>query len=255
MLSDSERNRPLALLNDCLRKYGLDRNRRTSTEQRTVTYLRITDGGDEEARWVLGGVDDNPAVSLAQAFRRAVGSMRNAHENDLPISEVHAYAMVVHGEGACVFENPDTGERCFFSELPPEHQDSITARASSDLHLRTQDGTKLPTRVVSLISLEGLATEISVWLDNEAHVESTEQWIHSDDDAMPVPEGEIGNALMGAMTFTQLCSECYERGYSLDVEGMMKAAWDVAGDDKEMVAFLLRVVASGLEQGLLSRDD
>lgn len=253
---DNDEYRPRQLLDDCLAKYGLDKNRRTSPDSKCVAYLRVDEFGDFglEPRWVLGGISESPAEALSGAFTEAFRLMRESHESAIHLSRVSAFVLVSHGMGRCQFLNTATNEVCEYRDLPEADRLLIAETAEHDLHLQVSMNDELPTRIVNIITPTGLAADVSIWHGDDLFVEHHEQWICDGEDTVPQAGGPVDDALMGTMTFTTLVYEAIRNGYPLNVEGLMRVARE-SGDDRTLVAHLMRVIATGVEVGLLSDDD
>lgn len=254
--NENDPYRPVKLLDECLDKYGLGKNRSSSPDHKTVAYFRVDEFIDMEwtPRWVLGGISENPAESLSQAFSSAMRLMRDSHETQLETTKVSAYALVSHGMGKCSFINTTTNEICEWDELPESDKALVEREASHDLHRKVRVGEELPTRVVNIITPTGLAADVSIWWGDEVHVETCEEWVFDGKGTVPRGGGQVDDALMGTMTFSTLVYEAIQRELPLTAEGLMKVAWETA-DNAELVAHLMRVIATGVETGLLTQED
>lgn len=254
--NENDPYRPATLLDDCLARYGLDRNRRALEDGKFLSYFRIEEFTDMEwkSRWVLGGASEDPAESLSGAFSMSLTIMRDSREKNLQVSKVCAFVVVSHGTGKCVFTNSVTGEECEYFDLPEADRKAIDEVAQHDLHQRVRLHDELPTRIVNIITVTGLAADVSIWHEGEVFVERVEQWVFDGEDTVPKGGGPIDDALMGTMTFTSLVHEALRRDYDLTIEGLMKVAWETA-DDPKLVAHLLKVIATGVEVGLLTDED
>lgn len=248
--------RPSLLLDECLAKYGLDKHRSSSKEQKVVAYVCMEEPGvfGNERRWLLGGISESHAESLASAFSETLRVMRESHEKGMGVARACAYSVVTHGVGTCSFINTTTNEPCEYEELPPGDRDLIDREAQHDLHKKVRVGDELPTRIVNIITPSGLAADISIWLDGEVFVERAEEWVFDGKGTIPGGNGALDDALMGTLTFATLVQQALVMDYPLTPNGLMKVAFETS-NDPSLSAHLMRVIATGMEVGLLNSDD
>lgn len=260
MPSDYEiETRPSTLLDEWLVKFGMDKNRRTDEFMRHTSYFRVRDTafGINTTRWVLGGIAGTPAEALAGTFTEAMNILNDFDGMGSDCPNIDAVVLMSHGQSMYVFIDPTTGEQVSFEQMSREGQEKLRQEDERvyDFLSKSESDPTVRARLVTIITESGLAADVSNWLDGEVSVDRVEKW--TGDGEHPKSGGGLDDALMGTFTILHLVQETIRRGYEAGFGGLVKCATEIAEEssDTEVLAFLLRILASGLESGLLRDDD
>ena len=249
--------RPSEVLDEWLEKYGYDKYRATGKDHKTMCYVRIANYENDEwySFWAVAGVADNPLEALASAFelsmKRIVPVSGETFGEHTPYLE--AIILMAHGEGGYCFQNPDTNEECGWDDLTDEQQQLVRESTSHNLHELLSVGERVNTRMVNIITPTGLAAEVSSFYQGQVFVERHEQWTEDGEDTQPEVRGAIDEAMLGTFTFVHLIREAVSRNKGTSIPALIETATELSneGAGSGALAYLLKVVATGVESGLL----
>lgn len=254
MRTDS--TRPSEVLDEWLEKYGYNKYRVTGKEHKTMCYVRIANYENDEwySFWAVAGVSDNPLEALASAFELSmkrivpIGEGRGVHTPYL-----EAIILMTHGEGGYSFQNPDTEEDCGWEDLTDEQKQLVRENSSHNLHELLSVGERVDCRIVNIITPTGLAADVSSFYQGQVFVERHEQWTEDEEGTVPQVGGAIDEALMGTFTFVHLIREAVARDKGTSIPALIETATELSneGAGAGALAYLLKVVATGVESGLL----
>lgn len=258
---DADNNRPGDLLDECLSRYGLDKKRNITGS--VLCYYRTCHWNDDDHEWVahwhLGGADSNPETALIETFQQIMPKLIEDSRNDRREKSTHfdALVLVASGEGKYIVKDLDGRD---FHDLNAEQQDEIRKDLIEHNAPPVLPGGTAPTRVVSIITLEGIATDLTVFVEGqEPNVQRIEQWYRADsgDDELPEPNGPLENAMLSMFTFTQLLRETIHTGRDLSLSSVLRTATEIpeSRGGMEMSGQLLQMIGSAMRVGLFTSDD
>lgn len=260
MPSDYEiETRPSTILDEWLVKFGMDKNRRTDAHMRHMSYVRVRDTayGMNTSRWILGGVAGTPAEALAGSFEQAMQILRDAEGLGVECPNVDALVLMSHGQSMYVFLDPKTGEQVSFDQMSEEGREQLRLADEKVYQFlsESESDATVRARLVTIITESGLAADVSNWINGEVSVDRAEKW--TGDGEHPQSGGALDDALMATFTMLHLVQETIRRNYEVGFDGLVKCAMELAQatNNGEALAFLLRVIATGVESGLLHGDD
>lgn len=258
MKYDPHNNRPGDLLDECQAKYGLADRRHITTH--TMVYYRKCSFDDQLDEWVaswhIGGATKESDKALVDTFREIMPQLaadatecrgRNATHFD-------ALVTVVSGEGR--FE-PRTEDGRDFDSMTAEERQAV-AEFLGEAEWKPTPRVGVPTRIVSIISLEGMASEITIFpADEEPSVSRIEQWVKDEDSPAPHTSGPIEEAMLSMFGFIQLLRQTIDAGRQLSMTGVLETAQEI---DREhgssyLTGEILSMIGSGMKAGLFSFDD
>lgn len=254
-MTNAMNNRPIDLLDEFQQKYGLDRKR--ALNKASMCYYRSCEWSDTDsawrANWHIGGAAGNPADSIAETFAQIAGKLREDAQagrgRDARLFD--ALVVVLPGDGRYVVRHQDGRDWDDFTE-------DEKAEFLQDKELdAVKPGMNAPTRLVSIVTLEGLAAEISVFFsDGEPLVERTEQWVDDGKGTIPQPGGPMEEALIQMFTFIQLLRETVGNYGDLTLSNIISTATHIPEErgGAQMSAHLLQMVGMALESGVLTQD-
>lgn len=258
---NADNNRPGDLLDECLGRYGLDKKRAmTGSVLCYYRSCRWDDANDEwVAHWHMGGADKDPDRALIDTFHQIMPQLVDDSRNNKRDKSTHfdALVLVASGEGQYLVKDKDGRD---FSDLPTETQNSIRQELIESDAPRVMPGGTAPTRVVSIITLEGLATDLTVFVEGEEpNVQRIEQWYRPEFDGndTPQPNGPLENAMLSMFTFTQLLRETIHYGRDLSLANVLQTATEIPDErgGSEMAGQLLQMIGSAMRVGLFSQND
>jgi hypothetical protein len=168
-------------------------------------------------------------------------------------TRIGALLLVSHGTGRHAYKNPDTGQDLTYEELTEQQREELAQQFDDDGVREELEG-EVPCRIVNVITPTGLAADVSIIHRTGVMVQQVEQWLNDGEGTIPEPMGAVDNALMSTFMFMQVARECVASGEDMSFAGMLKVATelhDMQGG-KQLIAFLLRILAGGLEDGIIS---
>lgn len=262
MNTDPMNNRPMDLLDECQAKYGLDRLRSVSDNSRCYYRVCVFDREADEwtAEWKLGGIGESITDVMTDTFGEVLRQTAQAVNRGETRLAPHCDGLmvVISGTGHYVVRTPDGRE---WAELTEEEQTVLREGKDSSAPLpKGYDPTEtVPTRLSILISLEGMAREVSVLPPGlDPIVERMEEWINGDEPTTPnIAGNDIDQSVLSLFTFIQILNETVRQGRSFDLSGILETAANIPQEvgGREMTAFLLRLVSLGVENGLFDLSD
>lgn len=250
--------RPLDILNSWLDHYGYDRIRMSSNSEATLLYALVRERvkGEWKNRWILGGAADDPGTAFKQVFTELLTKYAQDRENELgkDSSKLLGLVALSHGEGKWGIGDPDKGDR-LWSDLSDDEQNEL--RTNDPLFVDRVNNGRCPVRIVNAISETGLIAEITMFYpDQEPQVEIMEQWSEGEGKEMPESRGAIDDALMSTFAFLSVVEAMAHTNSDFSMKGMMDTAVGTAREgDTAMMGFVLRLIASGIENGVVSLED
>jgi hypothetical protein len=257
-MSMQDELRPMTMLNDFMATYGYDKNITTSDEHKSLCYLATETwkDGEWEKRWRLGGIADSPDRALLEAFGEGVVLLKDSHKAELGrhTTKVSAIVLMTHGSGRYAINM--TGEPSWWEDIPKEEQDELRQRLLEEgaiEELEAADEGEVPVRVANIITPFGLGAQIAMFRPSKSkpQVEHAEQWTGEHDN--PQPSGMVDEALMSSFLFLTVIYDTVRNGGSMNAEGLVENALRNSNEPngKEMLAFVLKLVANGIESGVL----
>lgn len=249
--------RPNALLDEWLEKYGYNKYRVTGKEHKTMCYTRFAhwEDGDWCSSWAVAGVGDNPLEVLTGAFELSMKRIlpKGGEELGHHTPYLDAIILMAHGEGGYQFQNPDTEEVCGWEDLTDEQKEIVREKSSHNLHELLSVGERVDCRIVNIITPTGLAADVSSFYQDQVFVERHEQWTEDGEGTMPEAGGAMEEALLGTFTFVHLIREAVARGKDTSISALIETATELCneGAGTHALAYLLKIVATGVESGLL----
>jgi hypothetical protein len=251
--------RPATLLDDFIKTYAYDRTVSTSDHHSAMCYLRVGKwtGSAWEYRWRLGGIASTPDEALLGAFGEGVTIMREDYKAELGdnTSRIVSIVLVSHGTGRFAVETLEGSKS--WSELTPEQQAELrelAAEVDDEDSLEAAQEGEIPVRVLNIITPRGLGAEIALFRNghDKPQIERAEQYISGEGDD-PKPQGMVDEALMSSFMFLTIIYDTVKNGHAMTTEGLLDNAIQNANREggREMMAFLLKMVASGIENNIL----
>jgi hypothetical protein len=251
--------RPATLLDDFIKTYAYDRTVSTSDHHSAMCYLRVGKwtGSEWEYRWRLGGIASTPDEALLGAFGEGVTIMREDYKAELGdnTSRIVSIVLVSHGTGRFAVETLEGSKS--WSELTPEQQAELrelAAEVDDEDSLEAAQEGEIPVRVLNIITPRGLGAEIALFRNghDKPQIERAEQYISGEGDD-PKPQGMVDEALMSSFMFLTIIYDTVKNGHAMTTEGLLDNAIQNANREggREMMAFLLKMVASGIENNIL----
>lgn len=261
MLSNDEViTRPKTVLDEWLHKFGMDKNRRTSDSMQHMSYVRVRDVAHNinTTRWVLGDVAANPANALAGAFQVGMTALLDCAGMGNDVVDIDAVLMVSHGKSMFQFIDPANGKRTDFEGLSEAGRVMLRDEDKDTYEFLMKNESEgaesiCSARLVNIITNSGLAADVSTWIGDKVTVEVVEKW--TGDSESIESGGGMDDALMATFSMLHLTRETIKRDDDLDFGGMMRTAYAMSSDEPQMLSFLLRVIASGVESGLIEKGD
>lgn len=250
--------RPMTMLDDFMTTYGYDKNISTSEEHKSMCYLATETWKDGEwvQRWRLGGIADTPDKALLEAFGEGVLMLKTSYEaKELNhTSKISAIVLMSHGVGRYAVNM--TGDTVAWQDIPEHEKEemrkTLLEEGAID-ELEAADEGDVPVRVSNIITPCGLAAQIAMFRPNKSkpQIELAEQW--TGDCENPTPQGMVDEALMSSFLFLTVIYDTVKNGGDMTTEGMIEHAIQNSHrpGGKEMLAFVLKLVASGIESGVL----
>lgn len=257
--------RPATLLDDFIKTYAYDRNITTSDEHKSMCYLRVGkwSGTEWQYRWRLAGIANTPDEALLGAFGEGVVIMREDYKQQLKekTSRVVGIVLLSHGTGRFAMDT-HLGTKVW-ADLSEEERQEMTELAEAigeEEALEAAQEGEMPCRVVNIITPRGLGAEVAVFRkgQDKPQIERAEQWISSDDDETnPQPQGMVDEALMSSFMFLTIIYDTVRNGHAMTTEGLLDNALSNVSKPggREMMAFLLKMVASGIENNILGFEE
>ncbi len=250
---DIQELRPQEVMDNWLTTYGYDKNRTTSKESHALGYVLTLN--NDVPKWRMFGADELGEKALLGAFSETMSLLADdykAGKTGEDVTRIGAILLVNHGTGRHAFRNPETGEELSYEELS-EEQKADLAEYAGEVQERELEG-EIPCRVVNLITPTGLAADVSIIHPTGTIVQRVEQWLNDGEGTVPAPCGAVDDALMSTFMFMQVARQTVANGEDMSLTGMMNTAMefgDTAGG-KKLMGFLLRILAGGLEEGIIS---
>jgi hypothetical protein len=160
-----------------------------------------------------------------------------------------------YGQGRWGIGDPDKDTHGEWASLTEEQRQQVQDN-DPEFMARMKHGT-VNVRIVNLITTAGLCAEVTMFYPHsEPQVEIVEQWSESESEDMPESKGAIDEALMSMFAFLQLIQSAVYRNAEFGMEGLLQVAMDQAREgDKSTLAFILRMVAVGLDGGVFDLED
>lgn len=252
--------RPLDVLNCWLEEYGYDKNRKESSSEATIMYSLVREkhaDGEWRNRWILSGADNDPGSTFKQTFSEMCEMYKTAHKAELASNAPRLLGLLVlsYGQGRWGIGDPDKDTHGEWESLTDEQRQLVQENDPAFM-ARMKHGT-VNVRIVNLITTAGLLAEVTMFYpDSEPQVEIVEQWSESESEEMPESKGAIDDALMSTFAFLQLIQEAVHRNVDFGMEGLLEVAMAHAREgDKSMLAFILRIVATGIDGGVFDLED
>jgi|694.fasta_scaffold27185_7 hypothetical protein len=251
---DIKELRPQEVMDNWLTAYGYDKNRSTSPESHSLGYVLTINEG--VPKWRMFGAEEVGEQALMGTFRESLALLSNDYKAGRfgeETTRIGAVLLVSHGTGHHAYKNPETGENLRYEELT-EGQKEELAKQFEDDGVREELEGEVPCRIVNVITPTGLAADVSIVHKTGVVVQQIEQYLNDGEGTIPQPCGAVDDALMSTFMFMQVARECVASGEEMSFAGMLKTATelhDMQGG-KQLIAFLLRILAGGLEEGIIS---
>ena len=251
--------RPAEVLASWLDEYGYGKSRSFSNSETVLVYALLREreegSGEWRNRWVIAGAAPDPSLSFKQAFtdlteRYKADSIAEKGEHSVKLLSLLAMAW---GSGKWSVANEELGiDFAEWGDLT-EQQKAMVGEIDDSFREQLAMG-EVPVRMVNLITPEGLCAELTMYPEGgaEPSVEVLEQWSESESEDMPSSKGVIDDVLMHTFAFLQLIEAAVRNNKEMSMTGLLSTAMDFAkqGDDS-MVSFLLRMVATAIDGGLI----
>lgn len=249
-----ENLRPASVLDTWLKEFGYDKYRTTSENSHALCYV-LTSKGDASSRWRMLGADDAGEGALLEGFSEFMKMLKQDYKNESMTDTVRAQALllVTHGTGRFAYRNSTGDKEISYDELTEDQKAELTEYDIDELR-EEFEGT-VPCRIVNLITPSGLAADITMFSKTgKQKVERIEQWCDDGEGTVPESGGGVDDALMSSFLFMQLAREAVASGEDMNLAGLMNVAMrnlDTREGGK-LMSFLLRMVAGGVESGIIS---
>lgn len=253
--------RPLDCLNSWLENYGYDKNRRSTDSDLVLTYALAREKGADglwRNRWIMGGAASDPAEAFKDLFSQLVTMYKKCRDEEKRDDTVRILSILVmtYGEGrwgigSALEQDVDAS----WNALTPEQQQE--ARDSDPEFFKKFDMGTTPVRIVNAITETGLIAEISMFPpDMPPHVEIIEQWSESESANDVQTRGNIDEVLCQTFAFLQLIEASVRENEEPSIDGLTRTAMRLAQEgDTQLISFLFRMIASGLDSGMFQFDD
>lgn len=268
---DDEVNlRPIEVLANVAARYGLSKAKTANIggdNRPAITYALLAHPTDDpekwEPRWHLVGVSTD-ALSKKKDQDAIAEGYGKIHEMILaqPFRDVApqplAMVLVTHGEAEIAVGDAETGKIVTVEELPDEYK-AVMESVFGEKYADRVKGGAVPARAVAVITPEGIAVETAFGFpDSDDPVFSVaEQWIDEPGDEFPDAPGT--DALTKAFGLLIMLRGAVDEGHEPSLNGVMKYAKELVAEGapgaKAMLAFLLRLVATGMETGKIELGD
>lgn len=269
-MNPTDNLRPREVLTDWLTHYGYDRRRVTGDDHASLAYALIARRG-AEGEWRRGwqlvgdshGEAGNMEEALSSAFETCAELYAEHTDDGADAPYVVALAVLSHAHAQIALGEERSGQIFTAETLPAEFHDALADQDPKMLAAFRESSLRpVPVRTATVVSLEGMACEMSFFFASDpadVAVEVVEDWIHADDSERCEPDGPGVESLHQTFGFLVLIRGTIGAGYRPNLDGMWAYTKDCAVEGhpgaKSMTAFLLRLIASGLDTGALSFDD
>lgn len=251
-----EKLRPATVLDGWLKEFGMDKYRTTSEDAHALCYMLTTKDG--VSKWRMLGANEGGENALLEGFGEFMKLLRDDYANKSMENTIRAEALLLvnHGQGKFQYRNPETDT--------PVSYDDLTDKQKGEMLEYDIDGVReefensVPCRVVNLITPTGLAADVTLFSKTGKHkVERIEQWTEDGEGTNPTSGGGVDDALMSAFLFMQIAREAVADGEEMNMAGLMNTAMKHLDtrEGAQLMAFLLRIVAGGVESGIISFGD
>lgn len=248
-----EELRPAKVLDGWLKEFGMDKYRTTSDDAHALCYLLTKKDG--VSKWRMLGANEGGETALLEGFSEFMKLLRDDYKNNSLDDTVRANALLLvnHGQGRFAYNDPETQRPITYDELTPEQKAELI---EYDIEgVREEFEGNVPCRVVNVITPTGLAADVTMFSKSGKHrVERIEQWTEDGEGTTPTSGGGVDDALMSAFLFMQIAREAVADGEDMNMAGLMNTAMKHLDtrEGAQLMAFLLRIVAGGVESGLIS---
>lgn len=270
---DEEINlRPIEVLAMVATRYGLSKAKTANIggENRpSITYALLAHPTDDPDKWTtkwhLVGVSTNSLAGSIKKDQDAIAEgYGKVHEMilDKPYREAApqplAMVLVTHGEAELAVGDPETGKVVKADELPDEMKTVMRQMFGDNFAERVESGA-VPARAVAVITPEGIAVETAfAFPDSDDPVTSVaEQWVDEPGDDFPDAPGT--DALTKAFGLLIMLRGAIDEGHEPSLNGVMAYAKQLVAEKapgaNAMLAFLLRLIATGMESGAVQIGD
>lgn len=248
--------RPLDCLNSWLEHYGYDKNRRSTDSDLVLTYALAREKGADglwRNRWIMGGAASDPAQSFKDLFSEIVTIYKKCRDAEKKEATTRILSILVmtQGEGRWGIGAPDENAiNETWNALSPEQQQE--ARDNDPEFFKKFDMGTIPVRIVNAISETGLIAEITMFPpDLPPEIEIMEQWSESESANDIQTRGNIDEVLHQTFAFLQLIEASVIENEEPTIDGLGRTAMRLAQEgDTQLMSFLFRMMASGLDNGL-----
>lgn len=258
-------HRPQTVLTDWLTRFGFDKHRTTGENHKSLVYalLSLHDEHGRHDRWCNIGAHEAPPNALAEGAKELMSMFTEYSEKEIEgdgVPLLKALLIVSHGEGQIMVGDPETGDvASSLAELEDDLRNLIEQHEEKEILDRLEAG-RVPVRIVSVITAEGLANDVSMFYPDkpEPVVETNEQWTMDEEGTIPENNGPIESALYSMMSFMTLIRNAIAD--SKDPTNMsdlfVTATAHADGPFGQAgLATLLKMAAFGVETGQLSFGD
>lgn len=248
--------RPATVLDGWLKEFGMDKYRTTSEDAHALCYVLTNKDGVH--KWRMLGANEGGETALLEGFGEFMKLLRDDYKNNALNSTVRAEALLLvnHGHGRFAYRDPETNKDLTYDDLTDEQKGELI---EYDLEgVREEFEANVPCRVVNLITPTGLAADVTMFSKTGKHkVERIEQWTEDGEGTNPTSGGGVDDALMSAFLFMQIAREAVADGEDMTMAGLMNTAMKHLDtrEGAKLMAFLLRIVAGGVESGIISFGD
>lgn len=257
--------RPRDVLADWLTKYGYDKRRATGEDHANLVYgliARVDESGEWTRSWQLladgfGNTLDDQTAVLTKAFGEVTDLYRQHRDEEDNAPFLLAFGTMVHAHAQIALGNEESGE--LWTDENIDQLGDVADELDPEMLTVLRAGA-VPVRSATVVTLEGMACEMSLFAPglDAPRVDVVEDWVNGDEDDRCQPEGAYTDALTKAFGFLLLIRGAIGRGLPPNVGGIMEYAQQCVKEDRpgsrSMLAFVLRLVASGLDSGAITTD-
>jgi hypothetical protein len=246
--------RPSEVLDHWLKEFGYDKYRTTSENAHALCYV-LTSKDSIVPKWRMFGAHEGGDGALLEGFGEFMKLLKQDHDDRALGDTIRAQALllVTHGQGRFAYRDPDSDKEMTYDQLS-DQQKADLAEYDREGVREEFEGT-VPCRIVNLITTSGLAADITMFSETGRHkVERVEQWADDGEGTVPASHGAVDDALMSAFLFMQLAREAVADGEDMNLSGLMNVAMKRLDtrEGAQLMSFLLRMVAGGVESGIIS---